>query len=438
MTAGTFVLKVVSLVTVFFMLRKMSVYEYGILELGIASIALFGIFQLPGLSDAVVSDILVERSRNNVIKAKSVFVGFIKTQMILGVTACALMFLLAGKLAEYYHSPITSILQIMAFTFLGQPFRAAILLMYTTNFSYDKQAAYSVVEETSKLGFLLLFFAALPFSVALVPLSILASQLFAIVVFAASGYAIYKKFGDTRSENSLLHMKDLLSKHGKWSIAISYISNLSGSIRTWIIKLFLGTEAVALYAVAWGLISHVTSLIPLSKVTAPYISKHIDDQVRVSKIFSKTVKYQLLAFASIGIIGFFVFPPVLGYLFPNYTESLELFKFMLIALVPLSFASSITPLFIAMREQKSMFYISIDRAIFICILMPIMLTLFGLYGSIAELFITSSLFSYERYRTIRRKMPLISISLKDIVRMDEDDKLVLSQLRGVIKSKLYR
>ncbi len=226
--------------------------------------------------------------------------------------------------------------------------------------------------------------------------------------------------------------------HGKWGVASNYLNSFSQNMRIWIIKFFLGTEAVGLFSLASGLVSHTSSLIPLGQVMSSIIPQYAQDTNRFYSIITKSIKYQLLAYLLLGVVAFFAFPPIIIWLFPNYASALPLFKGMLLILIPSSFATIFNPVFFTLKAQKSLFFATTLRAIFIAVLAPISIILFHQAGIVVEYITTAFFYSAERYRVLKKLLPGFSLNVKKFFTMDDEDKMVLQRIKGLIISKIKR
>lgn len=432
MTISGVVLKLFSFATIFLVLHKLSLYEYGVLELGIAATGFFSIFQLPGFVDTVSSDVVYEKSQQRITGAKSIFKGYVYLQTILSICAALLIIAVSSAVAEYVQSPITGIMTVLGGTLVLLPARTFVTLLATVRLDYVTQAWYSLWEEGVKFIILLTLFMFAPFSVLLVPLSILVAQCMILPFFTYQSWKQYKLFfvdsDDVFSVPALRTAVGVLQKHGKWSIFVTYMTNFGQNIRVWIIKFLLGTDVVALYAVAHGLINHVTSLLPINRVMMPVIAQFISDRARSAKIFMKTIKYQLAAYVVLGVGSLFILPILFTYAFPQYLNSLELFSWMLLTLIPLGFGGTLTSFFIAMRQQFSLFYISFARLLVIVVTLPVAVYFFGLYGIVIEMFITATWFAVSRYQHLRSWSPDFKLHVKDLVTIDTFDRMILQKI----------
>jgi O-antigen/teichoic acid export membrane protein len=195
--------------------------------------------------------------------------------------------------------------------------------------------------------------------------------------------------------------------------------------RLWVIQRLLGHEAVGLYSVAIGLIGHTMALVPLSSIVAPMLPQYVHDRQRFTKLLNKAMKYQFLAYLAVGVVGFFVFPPVLQWLFPSYAAAMPLFRIMLIGLVPVAFISVLTPAFFALKLQKSFFFSMVFKTVVSIVFTFGLVVMFGIFGLAYEYIFTSLVYGFERLRTLRKHVPGISISRTYLFTFDDDDRLLI-------------
>jgi len=200
----------------------------------------------------------------------------------------------------------------------------------------------------------------------------------------------------------------------------------------------LSTEAVGLFSIATSLISHTVSLLPLSTIIAPVIPQYVHQRERFYRIINKAIKYQIIGFTVVGIVAFFVFPPIIISLFPNYAASVPLFKVMLLVLIPLSFAVIFTPTFFALKKQKSLFFATILQTTLILIFAPLFISVFGIMGIVYEFILTTALFVVERYILLRKLLPDLHLSLKNFITIDAEDYVILNKIVRFVRVRLRK
>lgn len=432
-TLNNFATKLISLVTIFFILRGLSVYEYGLVELSLSAIAILSFFRLPGINSVVIADLAHAKGKGDMGELKAIYTTYLRLELFLSFIAWGIVFFGATFISQFYEGQISGLLKIISFTFFTAVLRDAYTILFGIHLKFFTQSLYTFIEEVSKLFFIIITFSVFGLGATGLALAIVLSQLIPVIFLIPLFWKLYSPLQSTKASREHT-VWNLIWKHGKWSLFSSYLGDFSQTIRIWFIKLFLGTEAVGLFAVAQGLYNHTLSLIPLSQVVTPLIPQYIHQKEKLEKIFSKSAKYQFLGYLGVGIVGFFVFPSIIGFLFPNYQSSLPLFKILLVALPAMSIGSLLTPIFFAFKEQKSFFVSIFVRTIAALILLPLLIPIFGMAGAAYEFVLTTYLIIIHRYVLIKKKIaPNLSFSFRDLITFDALDAMILKEARRFLR-----
>jgi O-antigen/teichoic acid export membrane protein len=173
---------------------------------------------------------------------------------------------------------------------------------------------------------------------------------------------------------------------------------------------------------------HNIALVPVSTIIAPILPRFAGQPERFARLFMKAFKYQLAAYVGIGIAAFFLFPPILDLLFPRYHDAFPLFRIMLIGLIPGAAIAVITPAFFALKLQKNLFKSLVLKAVLSIVFTYAGAILFGLYGLALESILTSVVQTIERMRSLRRSIPQIGQPYRDLMRIDDDDRLIIGRI----------
>lgn len=430
-TGSTIILKVVGLATIFLTLHRLSVYEYGLVQLVLSVLPLFSIFLLPGMSNVVVADMGVAKGTGALGEMRRIFSQYFVLQATLAFCAWAIVFFGADIIANFYAGQASSLLKIISFSFLIAPFRSSIQVALRVHLQFFQLSLYTVVEECLKLALIGVFFFVFHISVPGVLLALIFAELFTVFIMAGSFLNVYRGFS-----HAPVSKKEpfwgLLYFHGKWSVFSSYLNSFGQNVRLWIIKFILGTEAVGIFSVAAGMLSHTSSFIPISGILAPIIPQFVAQKERFYRLVVKGIKYQLFGSVAVGVVAFFLFPVIIEMLFPNYAPSMPLFQAMLITLIPMSFGT-VTSAFYALKAQKSLFYSMVMKTVLIVVLAPVFLYLFGLPGIAYEFFLTLSLFAIERLIVLKKLLPGLRVRMGDIISFDQDDRMLVARIETFLK-----
>lgn len=430
-----FILKFVGFFSALIVISKLSVYEYGMVELILSALAIFSISSLPGLSNVVIADMSAEMGAGNLPRAKALILNYFYVQILFGIIAWALIFFGSSYIAGLYNANIGMYFAILSFTFLISPIRSMYGAILSVNLKFFHRNMLTFVEEFSKLVLLVVLVMFLHMGVGGVMWAVLVSQILAVLFLYPNFAACYKKLGREYDKLGIFHF---IKDHGKWGIVSSYLNNLGQNIRLWIIKFTLGTEAVGLFSLALSLINHTYSLIPLSSTLTPIVARFMSYKDKLSKIITKGIKYQFAAYAITAIGALIFLPSIVHAFFPKYISSIGIFNIMLLSALPMSFASMITPLFHALKAQKSLFASIAIKTVFIIVITPLCIFFFGIKGLAIEFVLTNTLFTLERHFKLRKLLPEYTIRLKQMFTFDSDDMIILGSFTRFLQHRLKR
>ena len=235
--SNSIIIKLVGLASVFLILRRLSVFEYGVSELVYSVVSLLSLFLLPGLSDLILAEFGREKSQNNTGAMKKLFFDYATVSLGLGVILWAVLFFGADIISAYYGKTAAGLLKISSFLFFTMSFRPLVRLLQDANLKFFNASLFSFTEEFAKLGFLALFFFRFNLRIEGIFLSQIFSQVLTFLLFAPVFFTLYKNFSSAKPLADI-SLKQILFGHGKWAIFINYFSGLADNLRLWVIKLF--------------------------------------------------------------------------------------------------------------------------------------------------------------------------------------------------------
>jgi O-antigen/teichoic acid export membrane protein len=425
---GNIISKFIGLATVFIILRHYSTYEYGTIQLVMSAYGMLGFFLLPGMSNVVVSDMGIEKSKGDLSMMKSIYWNFFYLQSMLAIVAWIIFFGLATYISQLYNVEIANLVRITSFLFLLSPLRALFQVLFSVYLNFFERTTYSLLEELGKLCILsfLVFF--LKVGMESIVYSTVLSQLVPMLIMTPVLFKVYSNLKLIPKQR--LHIFHLLFNHGKWGVMLTYLNGLGQNIRIWTIKFFLGTDAVGIFSLASGLLGHVSSLISLSNVMSSIIPQYVNQKEKFRKIIDKSIKYQVIIYTYIGISAALILPPIFSKLFPNYIQSFPMFRLLLITMIPNGMASILTTIFNSLKAQKDMFYSTVIKTVIVVIFSPLLIIIFGFYGIALEYILTTLVFLFERYLRLRKYGLDLSSLLKDFFLVDSYDYIVIRKIRS--------
>lgn len=435
-SVNNLVTKGVGLLSIFFILHSLSVYEYGVVELALSAVAFLSFFRLPGISSVILADMSRAYGEKKFDEVRGILVAYFKTQITLALVATSIIFLGAEIISSYYGSgsQIAPLLRVIAFTFLLSAIRTTYTTMFSVRMRFFTQSLHTLIEELSKLVLVIVFLLQLEWGTLGLVCATVGSQLLALILLSPFFWSTVKPL--VRVKSKPFSIFNLIKAHGKWSFFSGYLNDFSQNIRIWVIKIFVGTEAVGLFSVALGLLNHTASLLPVSQILTPIIPQHITDGPRLRIIVGKTIKYQTLILGGLAIFGFFVFPPIISFLFPKYQTAMPLYRILLFSLVGAGAAGILTIIFYAMQAQKKYFFSIVWRAVFVALLSPIFVYFFGITGAAVEYVLNTYIVVVERYFRVKKIEPALRGITKGVFSFDEYDRMMLTKVRERFLSPL--
>lgn len=437
-STSTILIKVVGIIYIVLVLAHLSVYEYGLVELLISIPPLLGILSFPGLEQVLVADIGRERSRGGSTAMKYLLESYMVLRLPLAILAWALIFFSAGYLEQFYNQAIADMVRVLSFTFLLSPLRSMYMLTFSVSLAYQYTSLFRACEEVGKLIVVAVCLLLLDMSATAVIIGYVSADVIGLVcLFVPFLRMRHEVFGPFRITGGWKDPLYTLRHHGKWSVFGTYLNIFGQNIRPWLIKFFLGTNAVGIYAVAFGMFQNTMSLMPVSQVVSPLIPQYIDKKNRLYRLLDSSIKYHLFSSVIAGLVMIVAMPILIHYFFPHYSDSYLLFVAILATAIPFALSSVFQAVFTALKAQRNLFNASVLRLISVVTVLPIALLVFGLYGIAVEIFVTTALYSYNRYRKLHDLLPEYQFNFKGFITITETDRdlyrVVCRKINWVIK-----
>ena len=214
LAATTWILKLIGLGSVFLILNRLTVHEYGITELVITVVPLLSIFLLPGLNATVIADMGIEKAQGNRAGVKGVLLNYIRLQSMFAVFIWAAVFFGASTLSIWLgKGDLAPLLRTVSFLFLLSPLRTMVQVLQRVYLRFFAQSVYTVMEEVSKLGFLLFFFFVFHMRAEGLILALVLSQAFSLACMLPAFVRIDRELWQIKAQ--FLPYWHFLLAHGK-------------------------------------------------------------------------------------------------------------------------------------------------------------------------------------------------------------------------------
>jgi O-antigen/teichoic acid export membrane protein len=277
------------------------------------------------------------------------------------------------------------------------------------------------VLELSKLALIISFLASGGFGIRELLLAAVGASLMALLFSSFFFIREYRRvFIGVRSasENLLLAAG---RRYGMW-VSLRYgFGKVSKSARPWLIKFFVNTEAVALYALGVNIISLAQGLMPIGML-GRLLPWELKDSARFRFIFLRSVKYALWIGLAMAVGGAIILPPLITFIFPKYAPAVPVLLALLLTLPFYGVYKIHKSVLGVLREQKVLSLRVMTEAGLVVGLNAILLPLIGIIGVGVEYALTYAWRILFFHRELARRRPELAIKLKYFFSFDAADR----------------
>lgn len=414
----------IGLVTSFLTLTALSVHDFGRYQLVLAALAFIGTFSVDFFDEVIQSDMSRSMAAGRRDESKRLFLEFSLLKIALAAGVSAVLFFGAALIARSYGGDIGAAIRIISFAVVIRAVRSSASLFLKSVVSLKALGA-SAVEELIKLAVIAGLFAFSSLGIREVLLATVIGAAGSLVyVFVPFVRAYRAAFGAVRMARRFLFAA-VLKSYGGLVLFRTASHQAAKPIRPWLIKVFVGTEAVALYALAANLVTLIKDFFPLVNVSL--VAWEIENPERLRTIFTRGVKYSLWVGVAVAVAALAAVPLLVLFLLPKYLAAMPLFLLLLITL-PLHGISRLEySLLTAFREQKLLtarLFMELGFTVGILALFLPVLGIFAVAVEVNWLLIWRTWFLYRR---MSRKYPFLALEPKSLVWFDHEDRAILKR-----------
>jgi len=364
-----------------------SLYEFGVYQLVLAFHGLIGSFFMKLLSAVSLNDILRFIGEKREDLAKKLFHQYAFFKISIGVFVFASVFWGAEIIASYYDENVADFFRIVSFLFLVDAAYDVMKVVLESRLSFSSIASRSTIYQFLRIILLIATIVFLGLSIKNILIVNLVASATVTVVFLPIFLKKYKIWSSVVSSGENV-LAQIMKKHGKWGLIRPFFAGLSDNIRPWLIKIFISTEAVAIFNLANVLLSGVKSILPINTFTY-LIPLRLHNKKNSQKIFSYSLKYITIFSIVLGIASFFGAFFFVKLIIPEYAKSLPIFYIMLLSMPFSAFGSVVASFLIALRKQKYLFFQMLFKTFFSTVACFVLVFFFGLFGLATETILTS-------------------------------------------------
>lgn len=440
MTGGSTIVKIFAFININLILWSLTAYQYGAVELTLSIVSFGSLLLFSGLSGTVVADMVSHRERQEPGVARSIFIRFLFLSAAGGVLGFLGLTLFSLFLGTFEGKKETQLfLQIASFGILITPVRMAIQNVFTVFSAFDTLTKFTMIEELAKTAAIVALVTVLEWGALGLIVATVIAQIAPILIFAPRAYSLLGTIKKDRAQsyNPLL----LFQEHRVWSLASGTLGFATKPVRIWLIKLFLGTEAVGLFALAFGVFGHVSGIVTLSSVFAPVVAKYAHQKETLKKLVHAATKYQVLLSTAACIACIPVLAIAIPIVYPHFISALPITYWLLVGVIPTGVLGLCTPIFIALKEQRSQFVSGIFKTLATVVFAIVLYPLFGITGIGIELLITLLVSLWERDRRLKLLLGTHLFDFMNFFRFTDEDRMLVAAITNkthTLVSKMIR
>lgn len=428
--------KPLTLVNSFVTIGILSFYEFGIYKLVISFQGMVSGFSINFLDNLVLNEMNVCHGEKCPEKSKSVFREYVWAKLIVGGILTTSVFFLADLISTYYGEDIAVWIRIISFLFLVENIKSLIIIFLQYRLNFFLSSFYTFAYEGIKLVLIFLLYRYREFGVTeLLFLSVFTHILVIPFMLPAVIRGYVKKEEDDGmcgKTGSLLWL--LMKRCGGWTVARYYLLNFSQNIRPWLIKWFLGVEAVAIFSVAVSFLGSLKSLISFNSLKV-YLPRELGNEEKMKAIVIRGGRYITYIFVGIFISGTVAVPLAIHFFFPKYGLSLPYFYIISISMLFFGVSTITGQILYSLRRQKELFFTALAGLVSTVFFSVLLAPRFGLYGIAGEFLFTQIAVFLLSYALLLKNRPDLRFSLRGLFVLDEYDKIFLRKWVELLKIK---
>lgn len=410
----------------FFILRDLSVYEFGAYQLVLSLIAIANSFNFMEVFDGIVTlDMRRYFNQEKRDLSKKIFLENAFLRIGLGLVITLVVFVGADLIARHYDESIGLYIKIASILLISNVLLTVERTFLKSVFSVVHWS-FAALKELARL--LLIIVLVIWYQVDLKEVIIVHVAADVIVLLGITVFLFFKLYrqvfaGVAAYSKSL--MLEIVKSYGKLSILRFIASKTTGNAIPWFIKSLVNTEGVALYTLARGVLDTLGGLMPTSG-TSELMALKVHNEPSLTRIFKRSVKYAFWLGLVLMIAGQTFIPPILVSLFPAYAPAMPLVRVMLLVLPVFGVYKVLKSTVTILREIEIMMKKALNEVWVILIGAPIFLYFFGIIGS-ALVFLTlyaERIFYF--YPRLVKKHPNLKLTPADVFTVRAEDREFLT------------
>lgn len=429
-----FLTKSIGLLNTFLTITSLTLYQYGVFQLllsfsGIPSDAL-------NLGSAVVSNEIsraIAEKRQN--EAKRIFLEYAIVRSLITIIIWSTVFFGSVYFFRNYDIDFVKDMRIISFLIITEGAFVIMRMLCMIKLQFGIIALRYTINKAVQSSILIYFFIQGNLGLKQLIWSIIIASGISVFCISFKFFKVYFQWQDTDISPKVL-LWNIFLMYGAWDTVRQLINKVTFRIKPWLIKLFISTEAVAIFSIAETIVTTIQDILPSSTLQS-IVPLWIKDKALSIKMFSYGFKYFVFTGIIAALGALFIVPPIVHTFFSKYDQSIPLFYLMLINLPIFAGGIIIGNYLIAFRKQKYIFFLHLLRNFLSITIILITLPLIGLKGLALEFVVVPLIMVTMTYLYTKNQNQGFHFDLGVIFGFNQEDKIFLKKGFSILR-RIYR
>ena len=423
----SFVKKGVGALDSFFILKALSLYQFGVYQLILAGYAFLSDFFHDIFAETISNDLQRLIGEKKEAEAKKLFREYAVFRFGMAVIPWAIIFFGAPFVSFRYGEDVIWWVRILSFLFIVDAAVNLSTLLLKIRLEINRLATRPTMQKFVQLIMLMYFFFFSKLGIAEIFISQIGAAIAVFFILVPTLRVCLKPWQRIAPAHGGVFWR-VIHAYGKWELPRAFFNDFAGKVRPWIIKFFLNTEAVGIFGFANAILSALKDLLPI-RTLGLLAPQKAHDQYYMRFLYTYGTKYFVLMSGGIAIAAAIGVPSMVRFLFPHFTSSIPMLYVLLIVIPIFGFSKIITTLLVVERQQKFIFYQAVVQSVFTVAFLVLFLPLFGIMG-LAFSEIAGVVFSTAvRYWHLVRVGVIERFPFRILWRFGDEDRRIFSVIR---------
>lgn len=388
----SYVKKGVSAADSFFVLRALSIYQYGVYQLLLTSYAILSDVFLDLFATVSGNDVILLVGQGKEAQAKKLYFEYARFRLLMALIPFLGIFFFAPIFFTRYGPEAIVWIRILSLLFIVDAASNLFRLALNLRLDFKTLAIMPTTQKSIQLVFLVYFYFFSNLSLTNVIFSLVAAPIISILVFSPALRRAFAPWRHLTPDPGQMFVP-VIRTYGFWEVPQLLFKGLTGKVSPFVIKLFLNTEAVGIFGVANTAISILKDLLPIRTLTT-LIPRKAADRKYSDYLFRHGTKHYTLMSLVVSVAGLIFYPVAIYLFFPKFSASIPIFSVLILGVPIFAFVKLLAVFLVAKRRQRFIFYQMIFDNVVGISLMLLFLPFWGLMGmavaSVSADFITDA------------------------------------------------